>query len=105
MKNPFKREKIKSPGFFTPMDIAPGEFPSCYAYQFSVLKTYNLNVIKEHYGERCQTKDTDDFPELLEPPYMNNEKDWGRCPVCLVYENFDAYWEALYYVDDDLEVS
>lgn len=96
-------KKIKGTGFFTPMDIVPDE--SNYGYDMREFKRHCLMMLEEHYGERCETKDTDDFPEMLEPPYANNDKDWGRCPVCLVYEKFDAFWETFYYDDDDLEVS
>lgn len=70
---------------------------SVYGRQMRLLKEQIIHDIEEHYGERCKTKDTDDFPEMLEPPYANNDKDWGRCPVCLVYEKFDAFWETFYY--------
>lgn len=77
---------------------------SKYSEQFEKLKEHNLKVIEEHYGKRCKVKDTDDFPELLEPPFANNDPDYSRCGVCLVYEKFDAYWKALY-DDDSVEVS
>ncbi len=77
-----------------------------YGKMFRELKEHNLAVLEEHYGERCKTKDYEDFPDLL-PLFAVGDPDSGRCPVCLVYEKFDAYWEALYYDDHDdyLEVS
>lgn len=73
---------------------------SKYGEQMVDLKTRILRDIKKHYGERCASKDTDDFPEMLEPPYMNNDKNWGRCPVCLVYEKFDEFWGVFYYDEE-----
>lgn len=93
----FKKNKVKSPGFYTPMDVAPGE--SVYGNMFANLKAHNLAVIEEHYGKRCKTKDTDDFDDLI----TVGDPDAGRCPVCLVYEKFDNYWKYLY--EDHMEVS
>lgn len=59
------------------------------------LKTAILETIKKNYGPRCRTKDTDDFDDLIT---VGNPDD-GRCPVCLVYEKFDAFWRTL--VGDD----
>lgn len=94
-----RRTKIKSPGFNVPMDIPPPA--SVYATDFAQLKEHALHVIEEHYGDRCKTKDTDDFEELLFPV---GDNDAGRCPICLVYEKFDKFWDTLY-EEDDMEVS
>lgn len=40
-------------------------------------------AITEHWGERCDTKDTDDFPEVA-------GKTEGRCPTCLAWEQYDV---------------
>lgn len=69
---------------------------SQYVIEFRELRNKCLDVIKEHYGERCETKDIDDFPELIEPPFPGNDKNSKRCPNCLVYEKFDEFWRALY---------
>ena len=45
-------------------------------------------AITEHWGPRCRTKDTDDFPELL-------GQEVGRCPVCRAWEQFDALCDAI----------
>ena len=45
-------------------------------------------AITEHLGQRCSTKDTDDFPELL-------GKKVGRCPACRAWEQFDALCDAM----------
>ncbi len=72
---------------------------SVYSHQFRELYLHNLHTIVEHYGERCKTKDTDDFDDLV----TVGDPDAGRCPTCLVYEKFDAYWNKLYH--DDVEMS
>lgn len=93
-------DSVKGTGFYTPMDLVPGEY-STYGQMFAELKAHNLAVIKEHYGKRCKTKDYEDFPEL-EPLFAVGDPDDGRCSVCLVYEKFDAYWKYLYDDTDDL---
>ena len=40
-------------------------------------------AITAHYGPRCGTKDTDDFPELL-----GGKR--GRCRCCLAWDQYDA---------------
>ena len=45
-------------------------------------------AITAHYGPRCKKKDTDDFPEIT-------GQRTGRCPICLVWEDFDYIKEAL----------
>lgn len=86
------KKKIKSPGFFVPMDIAPGEYGSSVDYP--ALKAGILAVIEEDWGPRCETKDYEDFPEL-DPIFPVGDPDAGRCPVCLIYEKFDAFWKQL----------
>lgn len=73
---------------------------SKYGKQFRELKEHNLKVLEEHYGPRCETKDYEDFPEL-DPLFAVGDPEAGRCPVCLVYEKFDKFWEALYYEGED----
>lgn len=46
-----------------------------------------LHHLKEVWGPRCKTKDTED--EL----YIESEKD--RCPSCVAYEKFDEFWSVL----------
>ncbi|WP_411839264.1 hypothetical protein [Paracoccus sp. ME4] len=40
-------------------------------------------AITAHFGPRCETKDTDDMPELA-------GQTTGRCPACLAWEQFDG---------------
>lgn len=53
-----------------------------------------LRLIEKDYGKPCETKDTDDFPEMKDDP------GWGRCPVCIVYERLDKLLETLDLEDD-----
>jgi hypothetical protein len=85
-------KEVKSPGFYVPMDLAPGEYGSVVDYD--KLKAGILDVIATDWGERCETKDYEDFPEL-DPINAVGDPDAGRCPVCLVYEKFDKFWEYL----------
>lgn len=48
-----------------------------------------LKLIESYWGPRCELKDFEDFPELE----GKTEILEGRCPCCLVYERFDAFWE------------
>ena len=45
-------------------------------------------AITEHWGPRCRTLDTEDFPELVAPGE-------GRCPACRAWEQLDALCDAL----------
>lgn len=54
---------------------------------YKIVKMSILDLIEADWGPRCETKDTDDFPEL-------KDDIKGRCPVCVVYERFDKFWEA-----------
>lgn len=45
-------------------------------------------ALTEHWGPRCETKDTDDFPEMA-------GKTEGRCPCCLAWEQYDSLRAAL----------
>ena len=70
------------------MDLAPGEYGSTVDYD--ALKKGLIVILEKDWGPRCGSLDTEDFPELEgETDIMK-----GRCPVCLVYERFDAFWEA-----------
>ena len=40
-------------------------------------------ALTEHWGPRCKTKDTDDFPELVDVLRA------GRCACCLAWEQYD----------------
>lgn len=93
-----KKEKLKSPGFYTPMDLVPDEYGSTVDYK--TLRAGILAVIEEDWGPRCKTKDTDDFDDLI----TVGDPDAGRCPVCLVYEKFDAFWKVLDF-EKQVEVS
>lgn len=46
------------------------------------------DYIEHHYGRRCKTKDTHDFPELKDDPLAN------RCPICEAWDGFDRYFEG-----------
>lgn len=95
----FRRKKVKLPkemkgvGFYVPMDLAPGEYGSIVDYD--KLKAGILAVINTDWGPRCVTKDYDDFPELHDDLITVGDPDAGRCPVCLVYEKFDKFWDYL----------
>ncbi|UFS64879.1 hypothetical protein LO749_16870 [Paracoccus denitrificans] len=41
-------------------------------------------AITEHWGPRCRTKDTDDFPELAD------QGGKGRCACCAAWEQYDG---------------
>lgn len=82
-------DSIKGTGFYTPMDIAPGEYD---APDYPVLKKAILARLAQDWGPRCLTKDYEDFPEL-EPIFAVGDSDAGRCPCCLAYEKFDKFWE------------
>lgn len=43
------------------------------------------SYIKHTYGERCEVKDTDDFPELKSDPAAN------RCLTCEQWEMYDMW--------------
>lgn len=76
---------VKGTGFYVPMDIAPSEYGSTIDYKS--LKKGILKVLRQDWGPRCETKDTED--EIVAVG-----GDFGRCPVCLVYEKFDAFWKV-----------
>lgn len=102
MKSKDSFDETRDPWVHIPIEDIPIKTESVYVSDMAQLKAHIIYTLQEHYGERCETKDTDDFPEMLEPPYLNNDKDWGRCPTRLVYEKFDEFWGALY---ADVEVS
>lgn len=84
----FKRkEKLKGPGFYQPMDLVPDEYGSVINYP--ALKELILDAMNRDWGPRCETKDYVEYPDML------LDDKWGRCPVCLVYEKFDEFWEKL----------
>lgn len=88
-------KKVKSPGFYVPMDIAPGEYGSSVDYK--ALKAGIESVLLEDWGPPCIIKDTEDFPDLVGKTELFD----GRCPCCLVYEKFDDFWE--YFGHDDTD--
>lgn len=83
---------LPSPGFFVPLDLPVDDYGSSVDYD--KLKAGLLQVIATDWGERCETKDYEDFPEL-DPIHAVGDPDAGRCPVCLIYEKFDKFWEYL----------
>ena len=87
----FRKSKVKSPGFYCPMDIAPGE----YAVDYPSIKRIIEAAMEKDWGPRCKTKDYDDFPDILDKPENNS-----RCPVCVAYERFDSFWE--YFSPDEI---
>lgn len=86
-------DSVKGTGFFAPMDIAPGEYNT---RSYDQLKQVILEKLEQDWGERCKTKDTDDFEDL----FGMDELWGGRCPVCLVYERFDKFWEMFDHDED-----
>lgn len=63
---------------------------------YQQVKADVLALIERDWGKRCTTKDVDDFPELHEDQlFAAGDPDAGRCPVCLVYEKFDKFWDQL----------
>ncbi len=92
-KNKLVPDKVKGTGFYVPMDIAPGEYGSTVDYPR--LKEAILYAMEQDWGPRCKTLDLDDFPDEYEPLFPVGDSDMGRCPVCLVYEKFDAFWKQL----------
>lgn len=91
------KEELKGVGYYSPMDIAPGEFvPATRNQKYLAIKEALLTLIKEDYGEDCETRDTVDFPDILDNPKHN------RCPVCLVYEKLEELYEAIDLDPDDL---
>jgi hypothetical protein len=66
---------------------------------FDKLKAVIVYNIEEVWGPRCEAKDTDEFDDLV----TVGDPDSARCPVCLVYEKFDAFWKTFY--ADNMEVS
>ncbi len=40
--------------------------------------------VEQGWGPRCETKDTEDFPELKDHPD-------GRCPACEMWEAYDDF--------------
>jgi len=88
------KKAIKGPGFYTPMDIAPGEYS--VEEEYKKLRQDIVKLIERDYGKRCNMKDTEDFPELI----GKTELSEGRCGVCFVYETFDKFWKA-FGLDDD----
>lgn len=45
------------------------------------------DFIKDGWGERCDIKDTEDFPDLITDPKAN------RCPTCEMWEHVEEYFE------------
>jgi len=62
-----------------------------------VKKSLELLIARD-WGERCETKDTDDFPDLADDP-----ESWGsRCPVCLRYEKLDKFFKMIAFDEDNI---
>lgn len=43
------------------------------------------DLIRRKWGPRCETRDTEDFPEITGTD--------SRCPSCPAYEKFDEFWD------------
>lgn len=93
-------KKIKSPGFYTPMDIAPGEFNEQLKpienykpleVSYSAMRRRILIELEKNWGPRCGIKDTEEYSELI------GDKNSSRCPACVTYEKFDEFWERFDY--------
>jgi len=91
-----RQGKVKSPGWFRPMDIAPNEYGEV---DYPAIKKVLEAALEKDWGPRCVVKDYDEFPEL-EPLNAVGDPDVGRCPACLVYEKFDNFWN--YFSPDDV---
>lgn len=70
--------------------------------EYDKLKAKMLALIKKDWGKRCETYDIEDFPDmtyvvagLLYDSANVENPDTGRCPVCLVYEKFDKFWQYI----------
>lgn len=50
--------------------------------------------ITTNYGERCETKDTDDFPDL------EHDQKTSRCLICMMWEHYDDWLSTLKCVCD-----
>ncbi len=84
--------KVKSPGWFRPMDIAPNEYGDV---NYPAIKKLLEAALEKDWGPRCAVKDYDEFPDTLDNPEKNS-----RCPACVVYERFDHFWE--YFSPDEV---
>lgn len=80
--------KIKSPGWYRPMDIAPNEYGEV---DYPAIKKLLEAALEKDWGPRCVTKDYEDFPEI-DPIFAVGDPDVGRCVCCSVYEKFDTFW-------------
>ena len=83
----------QSKGFQVSIDLNPDVYVSVVDYD--ELRAGILQCMKLDWGERCETKDIDDFPELHDDLVVVGNQEENRCPVCLVYEKFDAWWDYL----------
>lgn len=55
------------------------------------LKKRLEKALQKDFGKRCETKDIEDFPDLLDNPDKTS-----RCPVCVAYEKLDAFVDDLW---------
>lgn len=66
----------------TPLNVPKKDFVKL-ANEVREMEESSLEkLLIEHFGKRCKTKDTDDFPDL-------KGKKKGRCLTCEVWEAFD----------------
>lgn len=63
----------------------------CEVNDYKKLKAKLLKLIERDWGQRCETKDYEDFPELKGGVSVSE----GRCPACLTYEKFDEFWRYI----------
>lgn len=66
--------------------------------EYAVVKKELERLIARDWGDRCETKDTDDFDDLI----TVGDPDAGRCPCCLTYEKFDNFWRYIESHTDNL---
>lgn len=67
------------------------------ANDYKKVRLATEKLIERDWGARCETKDTDDFPEM-----HGLSLEEGRCPVCLMYEKFDDFWRVFARGEDDI---
>lgn len=78
------KEQVKTPTKYTLTDEARKQAKAKLTAREASIR---INAIKqfmvEVWGERCKTKDTEDFPEL--------KHSGGRCPSCEAWETYDSW--------------
>lgn len=56
--------------------------------EYLELKKKTEKLILNSWGRRCKLKDYEEFPDLL-----TDTSESSRCPACLVWDKFDAFWD------------